>query len=323
MNLLEMAGYVCSKVRQSDALAITKAKGFLAKRYEMLWAEELWKDSVYQFAFTLGLGTTETQPTPNTLEVLEAGYYFMPQMVDRVLAIRSDDGALPVQDEPQLFRATLDEYAETGSPVKFLKLPPAVAQFIVADRWSIAGGAADFALSATVRFIAANSKRVKEDVQISATTEFSEDGLVLETVTKPATDGPVSLNSIFYGVTFHAMAAADTEIVPRQRIRVLPVPTTQMSFRALVKKKLIPLEDDNDSPELAGIDNCLMAFAQADMLQRGRQYGKAAAVVGEATALLSQFKRIAVTQEAHNERVVPVVESVSGDVDQFSGKGYF
>jgi hypothetical protein len=52
------------------------------------------------------------------------------------------------------------------------------------------------------------------------------------------------------------------------------------------KKRLRPLRNDYDEPQIRGIDNALIAFAEGDMLERSRQFGKAQIKFSEASSLL-------------------------------------
>jgi hypothetical protein len=65
------------------------------------------------------------------------------------------------------------------------------------------------------------------------------------------------------------------------------------------------MEGDLESPAIRGSENCLIAFAQADMLERDEQYGKAQAKLQEALVLLQQLKAVETVQQAHNVSITP------------------
>lgn len=101
------------------------------------------------------------------------------------------------------------------------------------------------------------------------------------------------------------IAAADTNAPLRCRIQLIgsiPNPTT---LRVLAKTRTRTFENDNDEPLIVGLENCLMAFAQADMLQRERRYGQAQAVAQEGATLLEQLKKTQTVQQAYNKRLIP------------------
>ncbi len=136
---------------------------------------------------------------------------------------------------------------------------------------------------------------------------------------KPTTDGTLFL--LLFGDSLFEVPAADTVAKRYPRIRLLPKPTASTAFKCLVKKAPTPLSDDSDEPELAGVENCLMTFAQADMLQHARQYAKAMEVQKEALALLEQFKGMELIQQANRRQVTPDVDEMSGDWE--TSKGWY
>lgn len=103
----------------------------------------------------------------------------------------------------------------------------------------------------------------------------------------------------------------DTAAPIRQRIRLLQIPQTPpngqqpFTIRVLGKRTAPSFTDDLDQPGLTGVENCLIAFAQADMLQRERHYAKANQVQQEGLQLLQQLKAEEVVQQAHEQRILP------------------
>ena len=52
MTLAEMADFVCTKVRQTDAAAVAACKTYLRQRAEMIWNDQLWKATLTEaFAY--------------------------------------------------------------------------------------------------------------------------------------------------------------------------------------------------------------------------------------------------------------------------------
>lgn len=93
------------------------------------------------------------------------------------------------------------------------------------------------------------------------------------------------------------------------RIKPVPVPNAAGTCYVLGKLKWVALAD-SDSPCLRGIDNALLAFAEADMLERGRQYGKAQAKFTEAGAHVGIMKDIEKGQQQSISRITPMEEGV-------------
>lgn len=95
-----------------------------------------------------------------------------------------------------------------------------------------------------------------------------------------------------------------------KKIRLLPTSATAISLR-IVGKRTMPALADGDSLILRNLDDCLLAFATADMLQRQRQYGKAKELVEEGGALLEAAKKVETEQTAKARRAKNI--TVAGD----------
>jgi hypothetical protein len=105
--------------------------------------------------------------------------------------------------------------------------------------------------------------------------------------------------------TILTIPASSTTATKRQRVRLVEAPGAATTIRVLGKRKAPTFTDDNDESGLSGADNCLIAFVQADMLQRERQYGKAQVLQQEAIALLDQLRHLETVQQAHHVRMMP------------------
>lgn len=318
MTLAEMADFVCGKVRQQDEKAVQRCKGYLRQRYEMIWAEEAWRDAVWAMDFVF---------TPNSSQRPESweGIYMFPCVVDRVMAVRRPEGQVGIIAPETLFRVGSDMFEEQGESEKFYTLSPCVA-ILPATYTGNDVGLQGFEDSTefTITYINDVNERRKVVGAYTGPAPYLLDARIVEKVTKATSTDVASVNTNGGTVTLAVADAKATEFPLKLPIRLFPEPSAVTTFRALVKKKPIPLEEDGASPELRGVDNCLMAFAQADMLQRSRQYGKADLVVKEAVTLLGQLKAVAVVQEAHHQQIVPRVEQSSGDIgDSGNGKGYW
>ena len=93
------------------------------------------------------------------------------------------------------------------------------------------------------------------------------------------------------------------------RIKPVPVPADAGSLYVLGKLKWIAL-GDSDSPCIRGIDNALLAFAEGDMLERARQYGKAQVKQGEAAANVKLMLDIEKGQQQSISRIIPMEEGI-------------
>ena len=96
----------------------------------------------------------------------------------------------------------------------------------------------------------------------------------------------------------------------RQRIKLTQIPTSgaglqSFTVRVLGKRTAPNFTNDLDQPGLTGVENCLLAFVQADMLQRERHYAKAQSLYQEGQLLLGQLKGQEAIQQAHEQRIIP------------------
>jgi hypothetical protein len=103
-----MASFVCNKVGRTDTPSIESCKGFLGRRYELIWDSQLWKDSMTTVTVAVAAGQQDVQLGTD---------------IDRVVAVRCDTtGLTPVQQEavyyidPTLF----DKY---GTPASYVIMP--------------------------------------------------------------------------------------------------------------------------------------------------------------------------------------------------------
>jgi hypothetical protein len=92
------------------------------------------------------------------------------------------------------------------------------------------------------------------------------------------------------------------------KIRFIPIPSQTVPILITGKRTFVNLVNDTDSPIIRNIDNPLIAFATADMLERQRQYGKAQAKVSEATSLLNVMIQLETEKGGNMPRIIPFTE---------------
>lgn len=329
MTLSDMAALVCAKVRQSDTTALLRCKQFLRQRYEMIWNEEMWLDSLFRLEFSFDMSPSALAadlPFANFFS-RDVGIWHLPPTVDRILALRRTDQGVGVADNFRFYRDTIDAFAQTGAAVAFTadgavladlrgKLTTVEAEGVVL---SSAGGDE----TAAVRIVYLD---FDGEEQILTTTGLDVGysntfyPQVILSISKPATTAAVGV--VLDGDNIATLTATALVGKRHPRIQLLPMPTTTTEFKALVKRKPLSLSDDNDEPAIRGVANCLMEYAQADMYERGRQMGKAAMKRQDADRLLAQLKKIEVAQEANHCQIVPEVSEPSGSIGYFHSKGY-
>jgi len=402
MNLLEMATFICGKVNQTEAEDLTACKGFCRQRHEMLWADQLWKDSVVSYTQLL----SPTGYTPASTWLPTKGVLLVPPLIARVLAVRTDSNKLNVQRPEFFYRVDVDAFAKQGTPTEFLVLPGTVWEWDTIQTFFLHRlDAGDAAARVTMDTLDSDSINVTRSSLLlpspynqAGTTEridavqklASAGGVTIEATASSvlvANSGTPELNTSypltgtangrpFYGtlttqwiiwtglnweirtasipgryysgaedVTFPqfvttwtlngdplgaptvtglasilSLAATDTAARLRQRVRLVNIPDKDLTVRVLGKRTAPQLTSDQDQPGLTGSENCLLALAQGDMLERERHYAKADAKYKEGQLLLQQLKTVEMVQQAHSQRIVP--ETGYGDEDLSTLSGF-
>ncbi len=325
MTLAEMASFVCTKVRETDEASVAACKNFIRQRFEMIYNSQLWRESV-------GMVSLTVDPTATDLAGLNAanGIVHMPALVDRVLAIRSADREMVPELPEVFFRMDYDAFSQQGTPSTYHILSKAVLTFPAARRLYIGSWLdADIGSAYYLRWTDGNNVPQNEAGTIVQNTtdalfkahaatfkggnEFVS-ATSIEMWTKAVTNDQVWLASSAdvndpnseIGIRLYALETTSTPVC---RIQLVAKPTVSTALRVLCKKRLVPLTNDNDTLCLSNADNCVLAFAQADMLERGRQYGKAQLINQEGMGLLESLVKMSTVQEASNRRVIPVCEN--------------
>jgi len=326
VTLLESATFVCGKLNQSEDEDVTACKGFLKRNAEIIWADQLWKDSLTEFSQTL----TPDGYTNTSTWLPTKGVLLCPTDIERVLAVRSDTQHLNVQRPEFFYRVDIDNFAQKGKQMDFVILPACVWEWegdiLLLATYDSAGHAADGAAALTIDYLSSDLVTVSR----LATTVGGLNGVYpnnittqrLDSAAKIATSAAVALvaNGVDTVLTF---AAADTLALKRQRIRFTPVPDAEtMTVRVLGKRKLPTFTADSDEFALTGGINLLHAMTQADMLERERHYGKAQAVQQRALVLLQQLKDQEMVQQAHNQRIMPEEGYGSTEFERFHGLSF-
>ena len=123
MTLLELATDVCGTVNETESTDIAKCKGYLTKRHKMIWADQLWKDSLVEYTQTI----TSTGYDPLTSTWLpDRQILLVKSILDRVVAIRTSEGKLGPQSSEFWYNRDYDSFQNQGAPVEYRLLSPVV-----------------------------------------------------------------------------------------------------------------------------------------------------------------------------------------------------
>jgi hypothetical protein len=305
MTLAQLASYVCTKSGLTDTAAVTACKTFLSKRYELIWNSALWKDSL------IGVDVTVDPSDADNAE----GIVFLPEVIDRVVAVRTVERSVQVRGLEDYYRIDFDKFSQTGTAFEFAILSPAwfVWRSPSADQTGLGLTASADATAKIIWFDQNGVRHVESGTgtyfgtRLMTGTKITVESLFVDS------DDPIAVfpNNDTNLDNVGEIIPPETRSPSYQRLRIFNIPDAAITLSVLGKKKFIPFDFDNEEPELKNLDNCLIAFGMAEMLQYGRRVGQAQTFLQEAEILLKELARLETVQAAHNSRFVP--ESGFGD----------
>jgi hypothetical protein len=302
MTLTELTEHLCQKIGQSDDESLAAAKAFLQARYRMIWDLALWKDT------QVLLSCLSDQVAP--------GQIVVPETIERVLGIRNNGnealahvapGAILAYD-PALFSAA-------GHETNFIHLPGVVSRKILPTALQVSftpapsavGLPADAYLGQKIFIRGGTQVPLQEEVtlgligQPSTTYHYYDEVTV---ISKPGTPGEVLVDFSGTGGTI-VLGAAQTTAPLHARVQLLPAPAERTTYLIHGKLRCRGLAYAADTTQLDGVENALLAFAQADMLERQRQYAKAQLKLKEGETLIQELLELERTQTAYEQRIIP------------------
>lgn len=151
----------------------------------------------------------------------------------------------------------------------------------------------------------------KGTLPVTLTPQDGSGFIEVESVFKEVSAGNITftiqnpVSSYFVTTLIGTLLPSDLRSPKHNRVQLVPAPAVATTINVLGKKPFIPLDFDNETPAIKNVDDCLIAFGCADLLERVRQYGKAAQKLQEAEALLSDLARIETLQEATHQVMQP------------------
>lgn len=109
MTLQDMSSFVTGKIGRTDSDSVTKCREFLARRYELVWNSQLWRETL----------VTATQSVPaDTQDVT-----LTDSSVDQIVAVRWSDTTLGPVAHEQVFAIDPTLFDNSGTPLAFITLP--------------------------------------------------------------------------------------------------------------------------------------------------------------------------------------------------------
>lgn len=313
MTLAEMAAHVCGKVNQQEPNDVTACKSYVRVNHEIVWNDALWKDSLYAYEYTLNsTGYTADKSWMPLKQIL----LVRPEL-QKVVAVRTSERKLNVQSPMLFYRVDWNAFNNSGAMVDFEVLSKCVWEFDTGSEQSFIShllSAGDAATPYTLEYVGSNGMTI---FPISSTLPLSDFAVTAGSASRLNSFGSQSKNVFLttvdqlslgdgMGIYTNGAHVAAAGVAPkRERIHLFGSIPNGTGLRVLGKRVVPRLVEDTDEPGLSCADPLLLLLAQADMLERERQYGKAQAVKAEAVALLGQLKAVETVQQAHNVRFIP------------------
>lgn len=310
MTLSDLTDHVCDKLGKNDSITRSICKAFIKRRHQMIYDGQLWRESLIQYTV-----------------VADSDTVVLPWNIERVVAVRWSDRELPPIDQQTVFQIDPQAFDAVGTPVTFSTLGT-VPTFIPASNEAastltmVSDDASDTGAVLIRSMLADDNNASGGPVPGSASVNLNGTTPVNILASIPDFDSFTSLTraSNTSKVTFSQNTGDGllviASIYPNEtesrylRIRLLQSPKdTTKSVLILGKAKFQAMNSDNDTPLIPrNIDNALIAFGLADMLDRQRQYDKAQLKVSEAGQLLDQAKRLETQEGAASARIIPWVD---------------
>jgi hypothetical protein len=306
MNLFEMANHVCQKIGKTDPESVEACKGFIRRRHELSYSSMLFKDSLDVFDVPAATGPLVVLPVevgrPLALWEKESG-----------MALDLENLATVILRDPmRLQKGTYGTLSFSEGPATGWPYPLGTASQI-----GFVNHAANPPLTITISG-AGQGTQLPPVAGESSQTLTVQPGLFavsnfwqrIDRMTRQAVPYPVPCYQVTTGGQFYW--PADMEEVALATVRLVPPMANRTDLQVYGKKRFRQMQSDGDSPMVRGLTNALLAFAQGDMLERGRQYSKAAAKSSEGTSMLTLARDEEVNQSAFEARVIPQVGAMEG-----------
>lgn len=293
MTVQEMSDQITQKLFKTDAASVAACKGFIRRRYRMLYDGSLWKD-------TLEVSSNIAAST-NVIT--------LPESISLLIGVRWNNCLIDPVELSFLLRIDPSAFERVGTPVRVAELPPIgmSANPATAEAFTfVSSSASDVALTFLLRGELSGVPQY-EEITLNGTTPVTstKSWTKVTTASKAVTTGTVTVAGATSATTYLTLWPEETEKKYLQiQLFSSPADTTK-TILALGKKRFQDLVKNQDSPIIRGIENALLAYAEADMLQRERQYGKATAKVEEAGAMLAVAKDMGIHQSMNIVCITP------------------
>jgi hypothetical protein len=123
MTLAEMATYICRTVSQTEATDIAAAKSFLSQRNKMIYAEQMWPESLVEYEQTI---TSQNYDPLTSTWLPQRQVLLVAPLVALVVAIRTRDHRMGPQSPEFYYSVDRNAFDNSGTAREYRLLSPVV-----------------------------------------------------------------------------------------------------------------------------------------------------------------------------------------------------
>jgi hypothetical protein len=316
MDLAALADHVTSKTGKLDPESLECAKNYLRARHELCYDAHLWKDTVLPFEAPV----TAAQK-----------YVVLPYECARPLAAWDTRMRVPIEIASLATIVAINPMAltEESWTYKFTEVDSVGWPFLMTEQlfFQVNNSLPEaVTLNFSGRAMWPDTRAGSHSVDHTHTASVASNTQAstpyfqqLYRITKPVTSGPIFIQSLAYSPIPNPnqrrgewLWPADSTTAVFARIQLMSPASGDFTLGVLGKRRFRQMRLDSDAPMIRGLDNALIAFAIGDMLERSRQYAKAAAKQQEGTELLKVAVDTETNQSAYESRVIPVQQGYEG-----------
>lgn len=294
MILGEIVSYVSGKIGRSDEAFQARVRAWAALRRDMLWQQQLWKDSLSLYTRAVAAGQATV---------------YLPAHLEKIVAAKHGSTALLPVDQVFLFNDDPGIWERAGTPLEFSR--PAASGIAAAlatagERINLVS-ASEADVGKTISIYGERAgEEVTETVFLNGTAQVQSAAAFTEVfqLSKQSTAGTVTATGATGGATLVTLAAEQTE-KRHPRLLFHETPGAALTLCVLAKRRPPALRLDGDATALPALDNALLAFVTADALEGMRQYAKASQKIAEGNALLMSLQKTEIYEERKGARLTP------------------
>jgi hypothetical protein len=301
MTLQALADHVVRRVGVTDDDTKDLAKEFLKRRWKSIYDQRPWLDSHNTFTLTAG--------TSNEI--------ILPNWTDKVVQVRVDNASaarnLQMVSRQTVLLVAPGALDDKGARTAYSPLPTVATHTHPAGEKLVLSSTSGSDTTQECRIKGLfNGLEVEETIMLVGMTDAPSQFYYDEIThfSKPPTQGSVTLrNDATIPLELQILRAQDTE---RRHLRIqlhydYEDNATEEVISVLCKRRCPEMVHNNDTPSIANLDDALIAYAVADILERERQFGKAAAKVQEALALTNEMVLAERDQRQDHQQIIPVI----------------